>query len=145
MSMIRYRPALEKDLTALAVLITELGYETTPTMMEARIAEIRANQGEVLVAELEQEVIGCINMIIDIRLAEGKAGEIVSLIVTQKCQGLGVGKGLVCAAEQWLIHRCDRVRVRANTLRCDAHRFYQSLGFTAVKTQQVFIKDLKNQ
>jgi len=140
--MISYRPALEKDLTTLAALITELGYETTPTAMKSRIAEIRANQGEILVAELDQEVIGCINMIIDIRLAEGKAGEIVSLIVTQKCQGLGIGKGLVCSAEQWLLHRCDRIRVRANTLRSEAHRFYQSLGFTAIKAQQVFIKNL---
>lgn len=140
--MISYRTALEKDLTALAALITELGYETTPAAMKCRITEIRANQGEVLVAELNQEVIGCINMIIDIRLAEGKAGEIVSLIVTEKCQGLGIGKGLICAAEQWLIPRCDRIRVRANTLRSEAHRFYQSLGFTAIKAQQVFIKNL---
>lgn len=103
---------------------------------------MRAQGGEVLVAELGGVVVGCINAIIDIRLAEGKSGEIVSLVVSEGHRGMGIGKALVKTAESWLSSRCDNIRVRANAIRRDAHEFYRSLGYQEIKSQKVFTKNV---
>ena len=142
--MNHYRPFQQNDLLTLVSLMSELGYDVGADTLSTRIKDIRKNGGEVIIVDVDKQIMGCINIIIDIRLAEGKAGEIVSLIVTKECRGLGLGKGLVCAAEQWLQGRCEQIRVRANTVRHEAHHFYQALGFETVKSQRVFIKKIKD-
>jgi len=137
-----YRKFKEIDQVNLVSLMSELGYDVDRNTLRGRIDSLRAHGGEVIVAETEGEVIGCINPIIDIRLAEGKAGEIVSLIVSKEHRGLGIGKALVKSAESWLGSRCDIIRVRANTIRDDAHDFYKILGYQEVKSQKVFTKDV---
>jgi len=138
-----YREFKERDQASLAFLMSELGYEVDHNILCRRIDEIRAQGGEVIVAELAGAVVGCINPIIDIRLAEGKAGEIVSLVVSEKHRGMGIGKALIKSAESWLSSRCDLIRVRANTIRSEAHIFYQRLGYQEIKSQKVFTKNVK--
>ena len=137
-----YRPFQTQDAAEVIGLMTQLGYEFGVDTLISRIADIRKNRGEVIVAEHENKIVGCVNMIIDIRLAEGTTGEIVSLIVTKESRGTGLGKGLVDVAEQWLQARCTHIRVRANTVRHKALKFYQSHGFTLIKSQQVLIKKI---
>lgn len=139
MTMI-YRKYSKADSATLASLMLALGYDVDHNTLLNRIDDIRAHGGDVLVAEMEGVVIGCINPIIDIRLAEGKAGEIVSLIVSEEYRGLGVGKALVNNAESWLSSRCSIIRIRANTVRDEAHNFYNALGYQELKSQKVFIK-----
>ena len=122
--------------------MSELGYEVDRNTLCRRIDSIRAHGGEVIVAEAGGEVIGCINSIIDIRLAEGKTGEIVSLVVSKEHRGLGIGKALVKSAESWLGSRCDIIRVRANTIRNEAHDFYKLLGYKEIKSQKIFTKNV---
>ena len=44
-------------------------------------------------------------------------------------------------AEEWAArHGCPRVRVRSNVIRERTHRFYERLGYRAVKSQKVFDK-----
>ena len=88
------------------------------------------------------KVYGCICAIFDIRLAAGINGEIVSLVVDSSARGMGVGKGLVAKAESWLRQRTNRLRVRANSVRSEAHSFYESLGYSLSKTQSVFTKNV---
>ena len=137
-----YREFKETDQINLVSLISELGYAVDRITLSSRIDSIRAHGGEVMVAETEGEVIGCINSIIDIRLAEGKVGEIVSLIVSKDHRGLGIGKALVKSAESWLGSRCNIIRVRANTIRNEAHDFYKLLGYQEIKSQKVFTKNV---
>lgn len=139
MTMI-YRKYSKADSATLASLMLALGYDVDHNTLLNRIDDIRAHGGDVLVAEMDGAVIGCINPIIDIRLAEGKAGEIVSLIVSEEYRGLGVGKALVNNAESWLSSRCNIIRIRANTVRDEAHNFYNALGYQELKSQKVFIK-----
>jgi GNAT superfamily N-acetyltransferase len=88
------------------------------------------------------EVVGCVGAIIDARLAAGVNGEIVSLVVLEPFRGRGIGKRLVEVAEAWLAAFVGRIRVRANTRRVDAHRFYADAGYQEVKTQKIFQKAL---
>lgn len=47
---------------------------------------IRRVGGDIWVAEKEGKAIGCVQAHIDIRLAEGMVGEVVSLVVSQTYQ-----------------------------------------------------------
>lgn len=136
------RPLQSNDLIALKALMAELGYDITVETLSSRMLAIRQNGGEVFVIEIDNKVVGCVNAIIDTRLAEGVVGEIVSLIVTHEYRGLGLGKHLIEVAEQWFKGRCSSMRIRANTKRHEAHQFYQSLGFEPIKTQHIFIKKI---
>lgn len=135
-----YRSAQHQDMAALIPLMSQLGYQHTANTIAANISAVRKAGGEVFIAEHSGEVIGCICAIIDVRLAEGVQGEIVSLVVNENSRGSGIGKGLVKAAEQWLFEHTPTIRVRANQVRKEAHLFYQSLGYEESKRQAILTK-----
>lgn len=131
------------DLAYIQSLMHELGYSVTGEELRSNIKEIQQRDGVVFVAELNNQLVGCICSVIDVRLAEGVYGEIVSLIVSDKSRGVGVGKSLVEISEKWLCQRVEKIRVRANVIRTGAHTFYRKLGFEEVKNQKIFIKKLQ--
>ena len=134
------RPSTEYDLPVMVNLLALLGYPHTENSLLQNVNAIRARGGEIFVAENKQGVVGCISGILDVRLAEGLKGEIVSLVVDKSARCQGIGRCLVNAAEQWLLKTTPHIQLRANTLRRDAHRFYTSLEYAEVKTQKVFNK-----
>jgi GNAT superfamily N-acetyltransferase len=118
----------------------ELGYSIGLTELSDNIREIYKKGGEIFVAEKDGQVVGCLCVLMDIRLAEGLYAEIVSLIVSEKARGKGIGKELVQEAEAWASKRANKVRVRANGIRSSAHAFYKNQGYEEIKTQKIFIK-----
>ncbi|WP_051305572.1 GNAT family N-acetyltransferase [Desulfogranum mediterraneum] len=135
------RPAWEGDLDSLGPLLRTLGYRVTPVELAQRLVLIRRQSGELLVAEKGEQLVGCIQAARDIRLAEGQWGEIVSLVVAESYQGQGGGQRLLSSAESWLrAQGLDSIRIRANSRRTAAHRFYLRQGYQAQKQQQLFIK-----
>ena len=118
----------------------ELGYSVELTELGNNILEIYKKGGEIFVAEKNGEAIGSVCVLIDTRLAEGVYAEIVSLIVTEKEQGKGIGKELVKKAEAWASKRVNKIRVRANEIRNSAHAFYKNQGYEEIKTQKIFVK-----
>jgi GNAT superfamily N-acetyltransferase len=139
---ILYREYDKADTTSITYLMSELGYSVDEEELKFNIQEIQNRGGTVFVAEVNGRVVGSICSVIDARLAEGVYGELVSLIVSEKFRGTGVGKGLVEVGEQWIGKRATRIRVRANEIRSDAHAFYKHLGYRESKTQKVFIKNV---
>jgi N-acetylglutamate synthase-like GNAT family acetyltransferase len=138
-----FRKAINEDIKALRDLLKALGYDVDESTLSHRIDAIRNQGGEVLVASKNGRTVGCVNTIIDIRLAEGLTGELVSLVVSVEYRGEGIGKGLVSKAESWLKAKgCNTIRVRANAVRKEAHRFYLKLGFKEIKTQKIFAKTM---
>ncbi|WP_415896421.1 GNAT family N-acetyltransferase [Neptuniibacter sp. QD72_48] len=135
-----YRTYQEKDLQALIALMKQLGYTHSEQSLLTNIRSVHKAGGEVFIAELNGVVVGCISAIIDIRLAEGTQGEIVSLVVDKEHRGYGLGKGLVKTAEHWLSERVNSIRIRANSIRTSAHKFYQELGYVETKQQVVLVK-----
>ncbi len=137
-----YRVYIHSDSKHLVQLLNQLGYPLTESEIHKRVQHIRAAGGEVFIAEYHGAVVGCINAILDVRLAEGVVGEIVSLVVDSNHRGLGLGKGLIEVAENWLSASTEKIRIRANAIRTESHGFYLELGYEEFKTQKVFIKKL---
>ena len=139
------RPAVLEDAPQITALLHQLGYPDTEQMVKRRL-EVLDTQADtiVLVAENDRrQLTGCIQVVIANRLAEGPYGEIASLVIDENDRGHGVGRQLVGSAADWLMdHGMERLRVRCNAIREDAHSFYARLGFHVTKSQKVFDRDL---
>jgi GNAT superfamily N-acetyltransferase len=142
MKKVSYQKIDITECDKLKPLIHQLGYNLESFDIENNINEIRQRGGEVFVARVNEEVIACINAIIDVRLAAGRNGEIVTLVVLEQYRGKGVGKALLATAEAWLAERVATIRVRTNTVRVRAQQFYLTAGYQELKTQKIFIKNL---
>lgn len=125
-------------------LLNQLGYNVGSDELPYRIENIRENDKGVVFLVLEEEkVIGCIHTMIVSRLAEGTCGEVVSLVVDESTRGKGTGKLLLDESINWLKMRGQtKVRIRCNTTREEAHKFYSHLGYTEKKSQKVFEKNI---
>jgi GNAT superfamily N-acetyltransferase len=68
---------------------------------------------------------------------------IAGLVVDRHHRRLGIGRALMDRAEVWVRERgCSMVRLTSSATRNAAHRFYEHLGYTNIKTQYSFIKPL---
>lgn len=137
--MVNIRYAAKEDAPELVTLIEELGYPSDEKIIRDRLSKIAERNGRVIVAAgNKKELLGCIHVLVDLRLAEGESGEIVSLVVRKNARGQGIGKLLVDKAKKWFAANGFRnVRIRANSLRKEAHQFYQHQGFKEIKSQKV--------
>lgn len=96
--------------------------------------EIEADpNNELIVAELEGEVIGTLQLTYtpSISFQGGKRCTVESVRVDEKLRGQGIGREMM----QWTIERakengCASIQLTTNHDRVDAHRFYESLGFS---------------
>ena len=137
-----YRTYRQKDLEPLRRLMSELGYDVASSELRNNICEIYRKGGEIFIAAKDGEAVGSVCVLMDARLAEGVYAEIVSLVVSDKAKGKGIGKRLVHEAESWARQRVDKIRVRANEIRAAAHAFYKGRGYEEVKTQKIFVKKM---
>lgn len=140
MKKINIRKYKKSDTDEMKNLMNQLGYSIKRKQLSENISVIRKNGGEIIVADNGEKVIGCVCVLIDARLAEGVYAEIVSLVVSEKQRGKGIGKNLIKKAEKWAAHRVEKIRVRANEVRIGALLFYKTLGYTEVKTQKILTK-----
>lgn len=144
-AMLQARPYDNGDAPTLVALMEQLGYAHSEVSVNENTQAIRERGGDVFVATEKGQVLGCVAVIIDVRLAEGVRGEIVSLVVSDAARGMGVGGVLVSHCESWLMKRSLNVTLRANMVREEAHLFYLSRGYRQIKSQGVFTKNLVNQ
>ncbi|MDX1640511.1 MAG: hypothetical protein R3220_02350 [Balneolaceae bacterium] len=88
--MIKVRYASKEDVPQIVLLLEELGYTSNNKRIYDRLLDIKEQNGEVIVAINEsQEILGCVHVFIDLCLAEGVTGEIVSLVVKKRCKRTG--------------------------------------------------------
>jgi len=139
---ITIRQFSQSDIKIVQQLMHELGYPLDEEELLFNINMIHQRNGIILVAELEANVVGCLSAVINASLAEGMFGEIVSLVVSKEYRGSGIGKCLVKQAEDWLKPKVEKIRIRANSIRIEAHKFYKSLGYKEIKTQLSFVKSV---
>ena len=139
------REAVPADAQALADLSAQLGYPVPADEMAERLQALLADpRHEVFVWQAETgQVLGFLHLFRSLYLEAPPMAEIGGLVVDAGARGRGIGARLVARGERWaLAHGLVRIRVRSRLERADAHRFYDRLGYSRFKQQQVFLKDL---
>lgn len=94
----------------------------------------RVQMGEVLVAEADDRVVGCVTLSIGqtalSEVEDPEAATIRMLGVSTAARGRGVGEGLVSRCiEDARARGCERVRLDTRTSMSSAQRLYERLGF----------------
>jgi GNAT superfamily N-acetyltransferase len=134
-----------RDAAAVADLATQLGYPSSEVEIADRFGALKDRRdARVLVGEGSNgAIVGWIHMQITESLESGARAEIWGLVVAEPARGAGVGKALVEAGERWALSSGLKVIVvRSNTIRLEAHKFYEHLGYQVIKTQKAFRKRL---
>jgi GNAT superfamily N-acetyltransferase len=130
------------DAAAAAALAAELGYTgATPALVATRLAAVAARDDHaVWVCEEAGQLLGLIHAQHMDRIISDSYAEILHLVVSRRARRGGVGRALVARVHEWAASRgLDRVRVRSNVVRDEAHDFYLALGFDRHKTQHVYV------
>jgi GNAT superfamily N-acetyltransferase len=132
------------DCPRLAELAAQLGYPCTASEVRARLPGCLANAARsVLVAELEHRVVGWTSLEVIDRFYVPRYAEISGLVVDEECRGRGIGRMLMEKAESWARSKgCGLLRLKTNSIRKEAHRFYEHLGFEKSKEQFVYAKSM---
>ncbi len=99
-----------------------------------------SNTDVIWVCEDNARIVGWIHVFVALRLASHPFAEIGGLVVDESCRRSGIGKRLVETAMQWAGQQKLSLRVRCNSERQEANRFYRHLGFDVQKTQIVYEK-----
>ncbi len=137
------RQAEERDASALAELMTQLGYATAANEMAERLRTIFQEQDfATFVAVEENEVCGMIGVSASPSYEHNdRIGRIVALVVHERMRGRGIGRALLSAAEDYFARaKVVRVVLTSRFAREKAHAFYESRGY--LRTGLRFMKQL---
>lgn len=129
---LRIRDATLSDATALARLMSELGYETTPEEMKSRFQSILENSAyKTLVAEIDGEICGMIGTLVQPGYEHNDpSGRIAALVVSARKRRCGIGRALIAAAEKdFAAKGVKRIALTTQLARKEAHQFYEMLGY----------------
>ncbi len=126
------REATQGDAAAVAALLGELGYPSSPAQAAERIGRIAADPSTcVLVAEVDSELAGVGALHVQNLVERDEPGcEVAGLVVGHRFRRHGIGELLMQALEDEARRRGGKVMV-LNTAhrRADAHAFYEALGY----------------
>jgi len=124
-------PTLE-DAAAVAALLVELGYESSPAQATERLERIAADPSTVaVIAEAGGKVAGLAALHVQNLVERDDPGcEVAALVVGKQFRRRGVGELLMRAIENEARARGGKHLV-LNTAhrRADAHAFYEALGY----------------
>jgi GNAT superfamily N-acetyltransferase len=128
------------DAKAINNLSAQLGYPFTEAQtLQNIIAVLSQDDLNAFAAVHQNAIIGWIGLAQIIMIESLPYCEINGLVIDENYRGKGVGKLLIEKAKQWAKEKGnDKLRVRCNVIRTEAHLFYQHLGFIATKKQTNF-------
>jgi predicted N-acetyltransferase YhbS len=138
------RPARLTDAEAIAGLTAQLGYDVAASDLAERLSRIMTRRDQqVLLAETEGAVVGWVHTAVAEFLEAERFVIVAGVVVDAVHRRQRVGRTLMAHAEQWAREQgCSIVRLWSSSSRTDAHRFYDNLGYTRIKTQVAFAKAL---
>lgn len=142
----RARAMAIEDAAAVADLSGQLGYPSTRDQIARRFRALEPmRDSAIIVAETDEgKLAGWAHVIGRTLLESDPFAELMGLVVDTALRRRGVGRILVTAAERWATeHGYTSLHVRSNMLRAEARSFYERLGYSIVKTQNVFVKALE--
>lgn len=129
----------------MARLNAQLGYPGPEDECLRRLCAILASpRHSVLVAATDDgRVLGMVGVEKRLMIEIGEPAEIVAMVVDADARRGGLGRGLIDAACGWARDQgCERMFLRSNVVREQAHAFYPALGFERSKTQHVYERTL---
>lgn len=134
------RPAVISDAQIINAIASELGYESSSDdkVQEWLTELLESGNDRVWVCDLDSSVVGWLHAFRSVRLGSAPFVEIAGLAVSLEFRKMGAGGALVDSAVAWARSQGVKIKVRCNSSRTDAHSFYQSVGFSKVKSQLVF-------
>jgi GNAT superfamily N-acetyltransferase len=141
---ISIRTARNSDADDVASLTAQLGYDVATPGLGERLARIleRTDQ-RLLIAEDDGRPVGWLHVALAEYLEADPFVLIAGLVVDRNSRNQGIGRMLMHHAEQWArAQQCSIVRLWSSAGRVSAHRFYEHLGYTHIKTQHAFAKSL---
>ena len=138
------RQITDQDAVAITNLSVQLGYPLLEEQIHQNIQTILAHKDlNAYVATDQNKVVGWIG-VAQVHMIESLPYcEINGLVIDENYRGKGIGKLLIERAGQWAKENGnDKLRLRCNVKRIEAHRFYHHLGFKATKQQTNFEIDI---
>ena len=138
------RTATAADADDIARLTIQLGYDVTRDTVAARLAGILARSDHrFIVADSGSRAVGWVHAQACEYVDVDPFVMICGLVVDDAERGKGIGRLLMGEAEQWARqHGYAVVRLTSSATRTAAHRFYESIGYTNIKTQFSFAKSI---
>jgi len=138
------RIARASDAHDIAELTAQLGYQVAASTVAARLARILERPDQrFLVAELDGRSLGWVHVAISEYVESGTFVVIGGLVVDRHHRRKGIGTLLMARAEDWARQQgCSVIRLWSTSVRTAAHRFYEDLGYTNIKTQYSFMKSV---
>ena len=127
----KLRDAKPGDAARRVERIHELGHEVTEKQVRKNLAALKKIGETPIVATLNKRVIGLVGMHRMVTVHRpAPVGRIPVLVVAKEAQGLGLGRMLVGAVEQWCRKKgCQLIEVTSNDRRAAAHAFYRHMGY----------------
>ena len=134
------REITPNDVNDIVGLSDELGYKINVEEVSILTSLIIKDEKQwAFIAIKNNIIVGFVHAFYALRLTTPAFIEIAGLVVSTKERSQGIGKQLVEYIEQ-NIAKDLKVRIRCNSTRKDAHRFYANLGYAKQKEQFVFVK-----
>jgi ribosomal protein S18 acetylase RimI-like enzyme len=130
-----FRRATIDDSSAVAGLLTQLGYPTTPAEMKGRLGRLLSQPDyATFVAEQSAgQVVGLVGAYLGYALEfDARYGRLTGLVVDTDWRSQGLGKALMHHVHVWLkSHGVSHVTLTSGNHRLEAHAFYQAIGYQA--------------
>jgi GNAT superfamily N-acetyltransferase len=126
------RIAAQRDTRTIAPLLGQLGYPASPDELGERLERLTDRpDGEVLVAELDDEVVGlAAYVLIDVLERPDPQCRITALVVDDRFRRRGVAYALLHTIEETAREfGCFRLEVTTREDRAEALAFYRAAGF----------------
>ncbi|MBQ9010109.1 MAG: GNAT family N-acetyltransferase [Clostridia bacterium] len=125
---------------------TALGHTTTVDHLKQRIQELSHDPCYCIAVcedDAAHQVLGFIQAEKYNLLYGGNGINIIALAVSPEAQRQGIGKQLLLFLEEQAAGHGDTfIRLNCNTVRTEAHAFYEHMGYTCDKTQKRFIRQI---
>ena len=131
------------DAQALAGLIDQLGYPTSPEAVGRRLKRLQASEADrLVVAELDGEVVGLASVHASLSVEyDEPAAKLSAIVVDERHRRHGIGEALAAAMEAEARRRgCRLIFLTTAERRAGAHAFYRRIGFE--ETGKRFAKGL---
>lgn len=144
-SKVNIRPIGDQDASAVAELVTQLGYERTPEQVRRWVQDLGTRPGQTaFIAEINGDVVAWIDVSLEHHLQSELSGLIGGLVVKDGLRSAGIGRLLCQRAEDWSRQQgAKKIRVTSRSTREAAHRFYLRDGYRQTKISMVFEKPLE--